>query len=142
MPQRNAILDAMIRRLAALVAALVVASAPGAFETCQILCVSATHTHAPDAPPMGGHHAVQPSCHEMGRTGSWASADSMPCGHHNAVTTLTVAATRVDAIAPAPVHAVFPALPDTTAAATAVNPRRAVPALERLELRLSVPLRL
>jgi len=66
----------------------------------------------------------------------------MPCGHHNAVTTLTVAATRVDAIAPAPVHAVFPALPDTTAAATAVNPRRAVPALERLELRLSVPLRL
>jgi hypothetical protein len=98
-------------------------------------------TTGADAHAMHHHGAAVPrSAH---RTGSYAPASSRvsaPCDHDGDVIAPSVVTTRMDTIASAPGRAVVSDLPETVRATLA--DRGSVPVVDRLGLRLSVPLRI
>jgi hypothetical protein len=146
-PNRTrAILNLMIRRVAALLIALVVAAAPIALEACQITCASSSTPsrgmQPSDAHPM--HHDGDPprrSCHETGKSAHTLSPGSPPCEHNDAVISWSVVTTRPEMVTSAPVHVVTFDLADTARAFFA-DRGHVVVAVNRLELRFSSPLRI
>src|SRR5215831_15747985 len=99
----------MMKRLAALLIALVVVAAPVAVEVCQITCafgpmqwhaLQASHAHA------SHHHSetAQPSCHETHRAGQVVSPGAAPCDHGDELAFSSLISIRTDALELAPVH--------------------------------------
>jgi len=137
------ILDTMVKRLFALVVALIVVSAPVALEVCQITCeskamppsIGAARDHA------GHHHMAEDhaSCHEHGGAPQ-LSRDSVPCDHGTEATPSLVAARNSDAAV-----SLLAALPLNHSIAT-VETRGRVSVRQsawpdRLVLALAIPLR-
>jgi hypothetical protein len=129
----------MMKRLAALLIALVVAGSPIALEACQISCA---FVQASDA--RSTRHAAdsaQPACHETGTPASTLSRGSAPCDHGDAAISSSVVTTRPDTAASASVHVlVFPL--GNTVRARFTDRGDGVRAVNRLELRLCSPLRI
>ncbi len=115
----------MIKRLAALLIAVAVAAAPVALEACQINCAM---------------DVAQPSCHGHASTGLSMSAGSLPCDHGDTITAASTVAGRTDDVSAASARIV---VSDCSGAADTIFDRgRFVSAIDRLDFRLSVPLRI
>ena len=145
-PRRRVILNLMMKRVAALLIALVVAVAPIALEACRITCASSSTPSramqvAPVHPMHHGSDPPRPSCHETGKPADTVSPGSPPCEHTDAVISSSVVTTRPETIASTPVQVVTFDLADTDRPFFA-DRGHVVVAVNRLELRLSSPLRI
>ena len=142
----HGILDPMMKRLAALLIALAVGAAPVAVEIRQLTCASRPmHSHAMQAAGAHAMHhggnASQPSCHETRKAAHTVSPDSAPCDHNDVVIASSLVTTRPDTVAAAPVQIVAFDLANTVRTPFA-DRGQVVLAVNRLELRLSAPLRI
>ena len=138
------ILDPMVRRLAALLVALAVTTAPVALEACEIACgsgPSAPHAmHVSAAHRMA--HGAQPSCHEAGNIAAerWAPGPP-PCSQAGTLASFSAVTTRAVPVVPALLRAFGSDSSDTVRGAFDVRGRAAL-ALARLEPPRSLPLRI
>ena len=133
-----------MKRVAALLIAVAVAATPVALEACQVTCTARPIHGLQTSDDHRSHHQVDTaeSCHETAGTGRTLSAGSLPCDHGGTAASVSVITARTDTLATAaPVRVSTSDLPDAVRATFVACGWPVLP-VNRLDLRLSVSLRI